>query len=145
MSKGRIVLGVVTVVVGLAALGIVAANPVAHSEVHTQNWSFNGFFGSFEQPQVKRGFQIYKDVCSGCHSMHLLAYRDLRDIGFTEDEVKAIAEEVQVQDGPNDAGDMSWKSKTCAIQRIVGPSCILRWEPSTSPSSPRPATWSTAT
>jgi ubiquinol-cytochrome c reductase cytochrome c1 subunit len=106
MSKGRIVLGVVTVVVGLAALGIVAANPVAHSEVHTQNWSFNGFFGSFEQPQVKRGFQIYKDVCSGCHSMHLLAYRDLHDIGFTEDEVKAIAEEVQVQDGPNDAGDM---------------------------------------
>ena len=106
MSKGRIVLGVVTVVVGLAALGIVAANPVAHSEVHTQNWSFNGFFGSFEQPQVKRGFQIYRDVCSGCHSMHLLAYRDLHDIGFTEDEVKAIAEEVQVQDGPNDAGDM---------------------------------------
>lgn len=106
MSTGRIVLGVVTVVVGLAALGIVAANPVAHSEVHTQNWSFKGFFGSFDQAQVKRGFQVYKDVCSGCHSMHLLAYRDLQDIGFTEDEVKAIAEEVQVQDGPNDAGDM---------------------------------------
>jgi ubiquinol-cytochrome c reductase cytochrome c1 subunit len=106
MSTGRIVLGVVTVVVGLAALGIVAANPVAHSEVHTQNWSFKGFFGSFDQAQVKRGFQVYKDVCSGCHSMHLIAYRDLQDIGFTEDEVKAIAEEVQVQDGPNDAGDM---------------------------------------
>jgi len=106
MSKGRIVLGAVTVVVGLAALGIVAANPVAHSEVHTQSWSFKGFFGSFDQAQVKRGFQIYKDVCSGCHSMHLLAYRDLHDIGFSEDEVKAIAEEVQVQDGPNDAGDM---------------------------------------
>jgi ubiquinol-cytochrome c reductase cytochrome c1 subunit len=106
MSKGRIVLGAVTVIVGLAALGIVAANPVAHSEVHTQNWSFKGFFGSFDQAQVKRGFQVYKDVCSGCHSMHLLAYRDLHDIGFSEDEVKAIAEEVQVQDGPNDAGDM---------------------------------------
>jgi ubiquinol-cytochrome c reductase cytochrome c1 subunit len=106
MSKGRIVLGLVTVLVGLAALAVVAANPVAHSTVHTQSWSFNGFFGSFDQAQLKRGFQVYKDVCSGCHSMDLLAYRDLQDIGFTEDEVKAISAEVQVQDGPNDAGEM---------------------------------------
>jgi len=106
MSKGRIVLGLVTVLVGLAALAVVAANPVAHSTVHTQSWSFNGFFGSFDQAQLKRGFQVYKAVCSGCHSMDLLAYRDLQDIGFTEDEVKAISAEVQVQDGPNDAGEM---------------------------------------
>lgn len=106
MSKGRIVLGLLTVIVGLAAVAIVAANPVAHSTVHTQSWSFNGFFGSFDQAQLKRGHQIYKDVCSGCHSMKLLAYRDLQDIGFTEDEVKAIAAEVQVMDGPDDTGEM---------------------------------------
>ena len=106
MSKRRIVLGALTIVTGLAAVGIVAANPVAHSTVHTQSWSFNGFFGSFDQPQLKRGYQIYKDICSGCHSMNLMHYRDLQKIGFSEDEVKAIAAEAQVQDGPNDAGDM---------------------------------------
>ena len=106
MSKRRIVLGIVTAVAGLAAVGIVAANPVALSTVHTQSWSFNGFFGSFDQEQLKRGHVIYKDVCAGCHAMHLLAYRDLQDIGYSEDEVKAFAAEVQVQDGPDDAGEM---------------------------------------
>jgi ubiquinol-cytochrome c reductase cytochrome c1 subunit len=106
MSKRRIVLGLVTVIVGVAALLIVLSSPVPHSTVKTEEWSFNGFFGSFDQPQLKRGFQIYKDVCSGCHSMNLLHYRDLEKIGFTDDEVKAIAAEAQVQDGPNDAGDM---------------------------------------
>ena len=106
MSKRRIVLGIVTAIVGLAAVGVVAANPVAHSTVHTQSWSFNGFFGSFDQAQLKRGHVIYKDVCAGCHAMSLLAYRDLQDIGYTEDEVKAFAAEVQVQDGPDDAGEM---------------------------------------
>lgn len=106
MSKRRIVLGLVTAVVGLAAVGIVAANPVAHSTVHTQHWSFNGFFGSFDREQLKRGYQTYANVCSGCHSMHLLSYRDLQDIGYSEDEVKEFAAAVQVQDGPNDQGEM---------------------------------------
>jgi ubiquinol-cytochrome c reductase cytochrome c1 subunit len=106
MSKRRILLWAVTAIAGLAAVGIVAANPVAHSTVHTQHWSFNGFFGSFDQEQLKRGHVIYKDVCAGCHSMSLLAYRDLQDIGYSEDEVKAFAAEVQVQDGPDDAGEM---------------------------------------
>ena len=106
MSKRRIVLMALTVIVGLATVAIVAANPVAHSTVHRQSWTFTGFFGSYDQAQLKRGFQIYKDVCSGCHSLKLLYYRDLQDIGFSEDEVKAIAAEAQVQDGPNDAGDM---------------------------------------
>ncbi len=106
MSKGRIVLVLATIVVGLAAVSIVAANPVAHSTVHTQSWSFTGFFGHFDQAQLKRGYQVYKDVCAGCHSMDLVAYRDLQDIGFTEDEVQAFAAEVQVQDGPDDTGEM---------------------------------------
>jgi ubiquinol-cytochrome c reductase cytochrome c1 subunit len=106
MSARRIILAVVTIVAGIAALLIVLASPVPHSTVKTQEWGFNGFFGSFDQAQLKRGFQVYKDVCSACHSMNLLHYRDLEKIGFSEDEVKSIAAEVQVQDGPNDAGDM---------------------------------------
>lgn len=106
MPKRRIVLGLLTVVSGVAALLIALAEPVAHSTVTTQKWAFNGFFGSFDQAQLKRGFQVYKGICAGCHSMNLMRYRDLRKIGFTEDEVTTIAAEVQVQDGPNDVGDM---------------------------------------
>lgn len=106
MSKRRIVLALLTVLTGIAALLIVLANPVKQTKITPQSWSFTGFFGSFDRPQLKRGFEVYKQVCSACHAMNLLAYRDLQDIGFSEDEVKAIAAEVQVQDGPDDAGEM---------------------------------------
>ncbi len=72
-------------------------------------WSFAGFFGTFDQAQLQRGFQVYKEVCSACHSMNLVAFRNLGDEGgphFSEAEVKALAASYQVTDGPNDAGDM---------------------------------------
>lgn len=106
MSASRVILGLLTLLAGLAAVAIVIANPVAHSEVHTGHWSFKGFFGTYDQAQLKRGHQIYANVCSGCHSMDLLAYRDLQEIGYSEDEVKQIAAGVQVMDGPDDAGEM---------------------------------------
>jgi ubiquinol-cytochrome c reductase cytochrome c1 subunit len=49
---------------------------------------------------------VYKDVCAACHSMHLLAYRNLQDIGLSELETKALAAQIMVQDGPNDEGEM---------------------------------------
>jgi len=73
------------------------------------NWSFAGFFGTFDQAQLQRGFQVYKEVCSACHSMNLVDFRNLGDQGgphFSDDEVKALAASYQVSDGPNDAGDM---------------------------------------
>ena len=72
-------------------------------------WSFAGFFGKYDTAQLQRGFQIYKEVCSTCHSMNLVAFRNLEDEGgpqFTDDQVKALAASYQVNDGPNDAGDM---------------------------------------
>jgi len=51
----------------------------------------NGPFGKFDRQQVQRGFQVYKEVCSACHSMKRVAFRDLREIGYSEAEVKAIA------------------------------------------------------
>ncbi len=71
-----------------------------------QSWSFNGPFGTYDRAALQRGFQIYSEVCSNCHSMRLLSYRDLTALGYTEDEVKAIAGQKQVTDGPNDQGDM---------------------------------------
>ena len=72
-------------------------------------WSFAGFFGKYDTAQLQRGFQIYKEVCSTCHSMNLVAFRNLEDEGgpqFTDDQVKALAATYQINDGPNDAGDM---------------------------------------
>ena len=51
----------------------------------------DGPFGSFDRQQVQRGFQVYKEVCSACHSAKLVAFRDLSELGYSEAEVKAIA------------------------------------------------------
>ena len=69
-------------------------------------WSFNGITGTFDRAALQRGFKVYREVCAGCHSMKLLYYRDLLDIGFSEEEVKSIAAEYTVLDGPNDEGEM---------------------------------------
>ena len=69
-------------------------------------WSFKGVTGTFDKASVQRGYKVYREVCSGCHSMKLLYYRDLIDIGFSEEQVKVIAAEYTVLDGPNDEGEM---------------------------------------
>lgn len=74
-----------------------------------QEWSFAGIFGHYDQAQLQRGYQVYKDVCSSCHSMKLVKFRNLADEGgpgFTEDAVKVLAATYAIQDGPNDAGEM---------------------------------------
>ena len=63
-----------------------------------QDWSFNGIFGTFDRAQLQRGFQVYQDVCSACHGLYHLSYRDLAQLGFSEDEVKAIAAQKEVPD-----------------------------------------------
>jgi ubiquinol-cytochrome c reductase cytochrome c1 subunit len=55
------------------------------------SFSFDGPFGKYDNRQLQRGFQVYKEVCSACHSMKLVAFRDLEQIGFSKPEVKAIA------------------------------------------------------
>ncbi len=72
----------------------------------TLKWEFDGFFGRFDKQSIQRGYQVYKEVCSACHSMKLMSYRNLENIGFSEDEVKQIASEYTVTDGPNDEGEM---------------------------------------
>ncbi len=56
----------------------------------------DGAFGRFDKQQLQRGFQVYKEVCSACHSLRLVAFRDLKALGYNEDEVKAIAAGFQV-------------------------------------------------
>ena len=71
-----------------------------------QDWSWDGIFGTFDRAAAQRGFQVYKEVCSSCHAMNYVSYRNLTDIGFSEAEVKAIAADYIFEDGPNDEGDM---------------------------------------
>ncbi len=95
----------------LALLGAVAAAPAAQAAgeaiaLPNTRFSSDGIFGTFDRASVQRGFQVYREVCANCHSMNLLSYRNLRDIGLTEEQVRAVAADVQVQDGPNDEGQM---------------------------------------
>jgi ubiquinol-cytochrome c reductase cytochrome c1 subunit len=71
-----------------------------------QKWSFEGVFGTYDRTALRRGLQVYTEVCSACHTLNLLAYRHLVQAGFTEAEVKSIAAKVEVTDGPNDQGEM---------------------------------------
>lgn len=71
----------------------------------SQDWSFNGIFGKFDKKSAQRGLKVYSEVCSSCHSLNLMYYRNIMDLGYTEDEAKAFAATFEVTDGPNDDGD----------------------------------------
>ena len=73
------------------------------------DWSFKGIFGTFDRASLQRGYQVYQEVCSGCHSVQHLSYRNLSEKGgpeFSPEEAKAIAAQFEVTDGPNEDGEM---------------------------------------
>ena len=94
----------------LAALVVIGAGPAATAAdavaPPSMKWTFDGLFGSFDRAALRRGFQVYTEVCAACHSLRLVHYRNLAAIGFSEDQVKAIAAEVEVTDGPDAEGEM---------------------------------------
>lgn len=99
----------------LTGLAIGAAGPAAAEadakEANTprQDWSWGGILGRFDKAQLRRGFQIYNEVCSACHGLKRVYYRNLSEPGgpeFPLERVKAFAKTVEVEDGPNDEGDM---------------------------------------
>ncbi|WP_027285206.1 cytochrome c1 [Rubritepida flocculans] len=69
-------------------------------------FGFAGLFGTFDRGALQRGFQVYKEVCAACHAMRQLSYRNLLEIGLSEAQVREIAAQFQVTDGPNDEGQM---------------------------------------
>jgi cytochrome c1 len=95
----------------LAGFAMIAPATAAEDDtvIVDQRWSFSGPFGTFDRAQLQRGFKVYQEVCASCHAMHLVHYRNLGESGgpeFSEAAVKAIAASVQVEDGPNDEGEM---------------------------------------
>jgi len=73
------------------------AAEVFHKEPREFHLASDGPFGRFDRRQLQRGFQVYKEVCSACHSLDLVAFRDLEEIGFSKAEVKAIANQWAIE------------------------------------------------
>lgn len=90
--------------INIANIGFSVENDVL--EPKQMDWPFNGINGKFDRQSIQRGFKVYKEVCSVCHSVNYLTFRNLSNIGYTEEQIKTIASEYSVQDGPNDEGDM---------------------------------------
>lgn len=77
--------------------------------IDRQSWSFSGFTGSYDRAQLQRGYQVYQEVCSSCHGLKRIAFRNLFQRGgpeFPEEGVKALAATFKVKDGPDDQGKM---------------------------------------
>lgn len=71
-----------------------------------QHWHFSGPFGTYDRGALQRGYKVYREVCSACHSMKSVAFRNLADLGYNEAQIKAIASEYTVTDGPDESGEM---------------------------------------
>ena len=85
-----------------------------------QKWPFNGIFGRFDESSLQRGFQVYREVCAACHGIRHISYRDLKGIGYTNDEIKVIAADYEIIDGPNDEGEM-FDREALPSDKFVGP------------------------
>ncbi len=69
------------------------------------DWSFDGPFGTYDRDSLRRGYQVYTEVCAACHSLDLVRYRNLTALGYSEDQIKQTAARYNVPAGPNESGD----------------------------------------
>jgi ubiquinol-cytochrome c reductase cytochrome c1 subunit len=98
--------------VGAAGLVLATSAPAAPARAAEQvapiamSWQHDGLFGTFDRAAAQRGFQVYREVCSACHGLTYVAFRNLAELGFSEEQIRALAAEYSVEDGPNDEGEM---------------------------------------
>jgi ubiquinol-cytochrome c reductase cytochrome c1 subunit len=107
MIKTKSIIGALLVSILFAAAPAAAQEGHATPEIHKEAWSFAGPFGTYDRNQLQRGFQIFKEVCSSCHSARLMAFRNLGEPGgpeFTEGQVKALAAEYEITDAEAEGG-----------------------------------------
>jgi ubiquinol-cytochrome c reductase cytochrome c1 subunit len=108
-KKLAVVVAATTTVGGLSVATVLNADLFASGAgVHAAHypWYHDGFFNTLDHQSVRRGYEVYKQVCAACHSMKYTSYRHLVGVSHTEDEAKAEAAEAQIPDGPNEQGDM---------------------------------------
>jgi len=113
--------------VGLTALAIAAPtwSKPAHAagaaiDLPHVDWSFNGVFGNWDRKQLARGWHVYAEVCSACHSVRLVAYRNLLEIGIPESKIREYTATKEVDGDPDDTGEIT-KRKANLSDRIMGP------------------------
>lgn len=75
------------------------------------DWSFDGALGTFDHTSIQRGFQVYKEVCSACHGVNRIAFRNLQEVGFSEAEVKALAADYSIKDLNNEGEEVERPGK----------------------------------
>jgi len=106
----KTILSAAVLAAGLTALPVAPAEAAGEAKHPAAiDWSFNGLFGTYDRNALRRGYQVYVEVCAACHSMNQIAFRNLSQPGgpeFSEAEVKALAKQYIVEDGPDDYGDM---------------------------------------
>lgn len=106
--RGRLVAAALAVGF-LAAPAVGTAQEHQGTEVERQVWSFAGIGGHFDQAQLQRGYKVFEETCSKCHSAALFKFRNLMEAGgpgFSEGQVKGLAAKNEIEDGPNDQGEM---------------------------------------
>lgn len=112
------ILGVTAVTVGTTAwythlygsvpfLGEISANSPAEDGLHPTEypWNHKGLLDTFDHASIRRGFHVYREVCAACHSLDRIAWRNLVGSSHTADQVRALAEEIEYEDGPNEKGE----------------------------------------
>jgi ubiquinol-cytochrome c reductase cytochrome b/c1 subunit len=115
-KSGRKAAPMVSTVIAIVVAGglLVGGAQNARAEDHPDSppsvkWSFSGPFGKFDRGAVQRGLKVYKEVCSACHSLSYIAFRNLADPGgpgYSVAQAAAFASEFKIKDGPNDQGEM---------------------------------------
>ena len=99
-TKSPLSKSLVTGAIAVAALGCGALAVAAETEIKIpeHHWHFTGPFGTYDRAAAQRGYQVYKEVCAACHSLNMLSYRNLQDLGLTENQVKGLIADIQVPD-----------------------------------------------
>jgi len=85
---------------------LLASTAISQDMPDKQAWSFSGIFGLYDKPQLQRGLKVYTQVCSSCHALKFVAFRDLAALGYDQEEIRTFAAEYQQEDGPNAQGEM---------------------------------------
>ncbi|OMJ24193.1 Cytochrome c1-2, heme protein, mitochondrial [Smittium culicis] len=121
-GKGNLYFAAAATTVAGSGLGLYYMNKNAAKAdmfaegLHTPNFPFQhaSTFGTFDHASIRRGYQVFREVCAACHNTEFVRWRDLIDVAFTEEEVKAMAAEFEYEAGPDDAGEMFMRPGTPA-------------------------------
>ena len=106
-------LGVAAIAATVMATGAWAAT-YPKNKPREQSWTFAGPFGTFDRAQLQRGLKIYTENCAACHALSRVHFRNFEALGYSEDQIKALAAQYEVEDGPDEFGDMFFRPANIA-------------------------------